>query len=248
MVTFRNRLSAIPAAILIAALGMASCQSAPATAAPAKPPAAKSAKAPAVKPALGLAAPTEAAARVMAIARSLLGQKPYAKVLVRGRSFTLDCIGTVSAAWWGAGYDIQRDFGKHEGNGVKRLYESLAAWGALPAGRRPAPGDFIFWENTYDRNENGRLYDDGITHAGIVMAVDADSTIQYLHLSYSRGVVLAYCNLDHPDRPFGPGNKVWNSPMFLGSSVGGKNNPPKWLSGELWKAFGKSGPATGASG
>lgn len=187
-------------------------------------------------------------ARVMAAARSLLGQKPYAKVTVRGRGFVLDCIGTVSAAWWGAGLDIQRDFGKYQGNGVKRLYDSLSAWRAVSITRRPAPGDFIFWENTYDRNEDGKLYNDGLTHVGIVMAVDADGTVEYLHLSYSRGVALAWCNLDHPGMPFGPGGKVWNSPMFLGSSVGGSKNPPKWLSGDLWHSFGHAGPTAARLG
>lgn len=201
-------------------------------------PAAGTAKAQGSKYPPPAAASADPRARVLASARALLGQKPYARVVVRGRVFELDCIGTVSAAWWGAGWDIQRDFPKYSGNGVKRLYDSLKAWGAAGVGRRPKPGDFIFWEDTYDRNGNGKLYDDGITHAGIVVSTDADGTVEYLHLSYSRGVVLAFCNLDHPDRGFGPGGKIWNSPMFQGSGYNNPKNPPKWLSGALWEAFG----------
>jgi len=179
--------------------------------------------------------------RVAASAKTLLGQKPDAKVWVTGRQFTLDCIGTVSAAWWGAGYDIQRDFPKHSGNGVLRLYESMKEWGVLHEARDPKIGDVIFWENTYDRNDNGVMYDDGLTHAGIVIEVEKDGTVHYLHSSYSRGVVIAYFNLKHPDVPFGPDGKVWNSPMYLGANYNKKNNPPRWLSGDLWSAFGDAG-------
>lgn len=38
---------------------------------------------------------------------------------------------TVSAAYWMSGYDIQRDFGIYQGNGVNRLYQSAKAWQAL---------------------------------------------------------------------------------------------------------------------
>jgi cell wall-associated NlpC family hydrolase len=179
--------------------------------------------------------------KVVQAAKSLLGQKPDAKVTVAGRNFTLDCIGTVSAAWWGAGYDIQRDFPKHEGNGVNRLYFSMKDWGALHELREPKPGDVIFWSNTYDRNENGKLDDDGLTHAGIVIEVEDDGTVHYLHESYSRGVVIAFFNLRYPNTPLSPAGKVWNSPMYLGSNYDKKNNPPHWLSGDLWSAFGDAG-------
>lgn len=196
---------------------------------------------PAAAPRTAPAAADPAAAvrgKVVASAQSLLGQKPNAKVVVRGKTFVLDCIGTVSAAWWGAGYDIQRDFGKYADNGVNRLYKSLEAWGALHERPIPAPGDFVIWSNTYDRNEDGVRYNDGITHAGIVVEVDPDGTVHYLHASYSRGVVVAFFNLLHPDVPRSPEGKVWNSPMYLGSNYGLANNPPRWLSGDLWEVFG----------
>jgi len=182
----------------------------------------------------------EAAVRsaVVASARALLGKAPESKVTLRGKQFTLDCTGTISAAWWDAGYDIQKDYSRYQGNGVQRLYRSLEAWGALHDRKIPRPGDIIFWENTYDRNENGDLNDDGLTHAGLVMEVEADGTVHYLHESYSRGVVIAYFNLLHPREPKSPAGKIWNSPMYLGSNYGKSNNPTRWLSGDLWASFG----------
>jgi len=178
---------------------------------------------------------------VVESARTLLGRKPDERVVVRGREFMLDCIGTVSATYWGAGYDLQRDFSKHSGNGVLRLHSSLAAWGALHELRIPRPGDIVFWANTWDRNEDGKLYNDGITHAGIVVQVDEDGTTHYLHASVTRGVVISFFNLMHPDVPKSPEGKIWNSPMYLGSNYGRATNPPHWLSGDLWSAFGDAG-------
>ncbi len=38
---------------------------------------------------------------VLASAKSLLGRAPDSRVRVNGRTFTLDCIGTVAAIFWG---------------------------------------------------------------------------------------------------------------------------------------------------
>ena len=178
---------------------------------------------------------------LVARAQELLGQKSDAKVIINGRPFMLDCIGTVSAAYWSAGYDIQRDFAKYEGNGVNRLYQTLLFRAALHRLMIPKPGDIIFWANTYDRNKNGILDDDGLTHAGIVVKVDDDGTVSYMHESVTRGVVIAYFNLLHPDLPRSPEGKIWNSPMYLGSNYNNQKNPPHWLSGDLWSAFGDAG-------
>lgn len=178
---------------------------------------------------------------LVAKATELLGQKADAKITINNRPFTLDCIGTVSAAYWSAGYDIQKDFAKYDGNGVNRLYQSLVFWAALHELKIPKPGDIVFWANTYDRNDNGILDDDGLTHAGIVMKVDDDGTVSYMHESVTRGVVIAYFNLLHPDVPRSPEGKIWNSPMYLGSNYDKKTNPPHWLSGDLWSSFGDAG-------
>lgn len=177
---------------------------------------------------------------VLRSAESLLGKAPDSKITVRGKTFTLDCTGTLSAAWWGAGYDIQKDFHLYSGNGVSRLYAYLKDKKALHTLKKPIPGDIVFWSNTYDRNNNGIMYDDGLTHAGLVMQVDDDGTVHYLHLSTTRGVAIAYFNLHHPKTAFSPSGKVWNSPMYLGSHYNNKVNPPHWLSGDLWTAFGNA--------
>jgi len=174
--------------------------------------------------------------KVLDTGRSLLGNKPNARVTVNGRAFTLDCIGTVSAAWWGAGVDLQRDFKRYPGDGVNRLYESLKSWGALSWARTPAPGDLIIWDNTWDVAGDPD-FPDGHTHAGVVLSVSNDGTVAYIHESVTRGVVVAYLNLYQPDVGLREG-RVFNSPMYLGSNFNKKDNPPRWTSGQLWSAFG----------
>ncbi len=185
--------------------------------------------------------------QVLETGRGLVGRGPLSKVQVNGRTFTLDCIGTVSAAWWGAGVDLQRDFGRYRGDGVNRLYESLNAWGALHWFRTPRPGDLIIWDHTWDTGDDPN-FASGHTHAGLVMSVGADGTIAYLHESVTRGVVIAYINLYDPGTGLAPDGRVLNSPMFLGARFGNPANPPLWTSGQLWSAFGDGSVVTRSLG
>ena len=176
--------------------------------------------------------------KVLQAAQDLQGNRPEAQVTVKGKSFTLDCIGTVSAAYWGAGVDIRKDFGRYEGNGVSRLYQSLDNRRILARHTKPQEGDLIFWENTWDRNNDGIVGNDGPTHAGLVMKVDQDGTIHYLHEDYLKGVVVAVMNLNRPGVYKDELGKTLNTPLYMGSYPGNPKNPPKFLSGDLWVGFG----------
>ena len=184
--------------------------------------------------------------KVLTAGRSLVGQRPEAHVVINGKSFVLDCVGTVSAAWWAAGVDLQRDFAKYRGDGVNRLYNTLQSWGALHWLRTPSPGDLIVWDHTWDVGGDPN-YPDGHTHVGLVLNVRSDGTIEYLHESTTRGIVVAYMNLYDPAEGLS-GDRVINSPMFLGSGFGKRDNPPQWTSGQLWSAFGDGAVVARAGG
>ncbi|HUJ73819.1 MAG TPA: hypothetical protein VL359_03130, partial [bacterium] len=62
---------------------------------------------------------------VVASANALVGMAPESQVVVNGRTFVLDCIGTVSAIFWGLNIDVKKDFRSYAGDGVSRLYQSL---------------------------------------------------------------------------------------------------------------------------
>jgi hypothetical protein len=175
---------------------------------------------------------------VLASANTLMGKAPDSRVKVNGRTFTLDCIGTVSAIFYGMKVDVQADFSRYSGNGVSRLYESLRALNVLHKDSYPRPGDVIFWDNTWDANGDGKLTDDPRTHAGIVLAVDADGTIHYVHEHVVKGVIVEAMNLLHPEAYYGPDGKIFNNALALNSGISRKDNPVHWVSGDLWNSFG----------
>jgi hypothetical protein len=175
---------------------------------------------------------------VIASARTLIGQGPESRVIVNGRTFVLDCIGTVSAIFYGMNVDVQRDFRRYRGDGVSRLYQTLRAQNVLHRDALPRPGDIIFWDNTWDANGDGSLDDDPLTHAGVVMSVDADGTIHYVHEHVIKGVVVESMNLLRPRDYYSPQGRIINNAMAMNSGISRRDNPPHWTSGDLWDSFG----------
>jgi hypothetical protein len=181
--------------------------------------------------------PTTDELSVVNSGKLLVGQKPNARVTVNGRAFTLDCIGTVAATFWRMNIDIQKDFAKYEGNGVNRLYKSLEALGTLHQDRYPRPGDIIFWDNTWDANGDSNRSNDLRTHAGIVMAVDDDGTIHYLHESISAGVVIEVMNLLDSGKAYDAAGKRINNTIAI-ATVSGGPRPEHYYAGDVFGRFG----------
>jgi hypothetical protein len=159
-------------------------------------------------------------------------------LVIRGKRFNMDCTGAVLAIYYYAGIDLAQDFNKYKGNGVMRLYKSLEAEDLLYYTQYPVTGDIIFWDNTYDRNEDGQ-WNDPLTHVGMVMNVSADGSVEYVHLNYRRGIIIEKMNLDQPEihQRIEKGQmRIVNSPMRMKQA--GKAHPENWLSGQLFKIFG----------
>ncbi len=167
-------------------------------------------------------------------ALSLLGKN---SININGKTFPNDCTGVVRGAYWYAGIDLARDFSKYTGNGVRRIYLTLEADGLLYLTEMPLPGDIIFWDNTYDRNEDG-AWNDPLTHTGIVVAVSESGQIEYVHSNYRKGIVIEYMNLLDPDTNT---KTVGGNPVFVNSAMRmrGQVVNQKWLSSHLIKQFGK---------
>jgi len=181
--------------------------------------------------------PTVDELSVVSSGKLLVGQKPNARVTVNGRVFILDCIGTVAATFWRMNIDIQKDFSKYQGNGVNRLYKSLEALGALHTDRYPRPGDIIFWDNTWDANGDSNRSNDLRTHAGIVMAVDDDGTIYYLHESVVAGVIIEVMNLLEPASAHDTSGKRINNTIAIATISGGPR-PERYFAGDVFGRFG----------
>jgi hypothetical protein len=174
--------------------------------------------------------------RILDEAWQFMDKKPNEIVYVKDRKFKLTCIGTVAAVFYAAGIDITRDFHRYKGNGVSNLYYILRDEGTLYNQKMPRVGDVVFWDNTWDRNKDNNRNNDPLTHIGIVVKIDDDGTIHYLHENYYYGIVVEKMNLYRPTVYKDESGKVINSAMYSGSSLSW--HPRHWLAGDLFKMFG----------
>lgn len=170
--------------------------------------------------------------RVAHAARQFVGRT---NMSVGDKRFNYDCSGTILAIYYAAGIDLLPDFAAQGGNGVRRLYGIARDHRLLYAPKLPRPGDIIFWDNTYDRNGDGR-WNDELTHAGIVTSVTENGQVEYVHHNYRRGIVVERMNLYEPDVHTGTDGLV-NSPMRMRSHR--YINPSEWLASHLYREAGR---------
>jgi hypothetical protein len=171
----------------------------------------------------------------VASAETFVGKRT---IRVGSRTFAPDCTGLVLAIYYSTGIDLEQVFPRYRGNGVVRLHSALEDDRLLHQGPRPEPADLVFWDNTYDANED-RKWNDALTHVGMVMEIAREGTVVYVHYNYRKGVVLAQMNLARPSvaGERGPGG-AWiplNSPMRMAGTY--RRGDPI-LAGELFRDYG----------
>ncbi|MDP2316079.1 MAG: CHAP domain-containing protein [Pseudomonadota bacterium] len=169
-------------------------------------------------------APAERPAPV-AIAEAAAGFVGQRSLLVDGEPYRQDCSGLVEAALASAGCAFR--------GSSAMLFEEAKAQRVLHRRRMPSPGDIAFFDDTYDRNGNGRR-DDPLSHVAVVEAVDRDGTITLVHFG-SKGVARVTMNLRHPEERTSPDGKELND--YLRAHHRGDPPRTRYLAGELWVAF-----------
>ena len=132
-----------------------------------------------------------------------------------------DCSGFVCAVLDRAGIPLT-------GN-TRSLWELAKELDVVHRRKVPDVGDVVFFDNTYDRNRNGRA-DDDLSHIAVVVAVEEDGTIVMAHNGTSEGRATLRMNLRSPDVHRQDG-RVLND-WLRASRPGGPA-----LSGELWRGF-----------
>jgi hypothetical protein len=149
-------------------------------------------------------------ARLAARASSLAGHAGDFRI--GGERFPADCTGFVEAVYEAEGVplrSIMRRVAPEERTGVDAAWEAARAFGTVTRdGQWPAPGDLVFWHDTYDRNRNGRA-DDGLTHVGVVLYV-VDRSVVFVHRG-GKAVVRGAMDTLRPDEAKGAGGEVVNS-------------------------------------
>jgi len=142
----------------------------------------------------------------------------------RPRGFRADCSGYVCAVYTRVGVPLS-------GN-TRSLWELARARGATHKRKEPRLGDLAFFDNTHDRNHNGRL-DDDLTHIAVVIDVEMDGTIVLAHDGTSRGRTTMRMNLWDPDIHVDKTGAELNSYL----RAPGKPKRADRLSGQLWRGF-----------
>lgn len=124
--------------------------------------------------------------------------------------YRADCSGSVMAIYSSANITVLTKQAEIEdgANGVKIIYDTFEKYNKIYKSEIPGVGDIVFFDNTYDKNRNGKR-DDALTHIGVVIDVDKDGTITYIHAG-SKGSVKAYMNLKEPET-YSKSGKVYNS-------------------------------------
>ena len=117
-----------------------------------------------------------------------------------------DCSGLVRAAYQAAGIELLSHGTLPGENAVSAIHRRAQRAGALHK-RTPKPGDIVFFRETYDRNRDGER-NDGLTHVGVIEAVERDGTVVFVHRGGS-GVKRSRMNLRFPGKR-GQGGHVWN--------------------------------------
>jgi hypothetical protein len=169
--------------------------------------------------------PTDPVQRLLSAARAELGK--------RGGREGIDCSTFVRAAYSAAGVDLYAEASPRD-NGVQAIRRYVRRHGLLHRRRQPAPGDLVFFDNSYDRNRN-RLLDDRLTHLGIVEEVLPDGTALVLH-STNHGVVREPMNLRRPHARAGAGGEPINAVLRRRTSYDSPRTP-RFMS-ELFAGFG----------
>ena len=143
-----------------------------------------------------------------------------------GETWRMDCSGLVEAAYAGAGITLSGT--------SPSLYEKARQTGVYHRSPHPHAGDVAFFEDTYDRDRDGRI-DDGITHVAIVESVSEDGAITLVHFGTSAGISRIRMQLTHPDVFLNEEGLVANSHLRRP-----RDRDPKgthYLTGELWAGF-----------
>ena len=174
--------------------------------------------------------PSRQALSIVARAERLVG------VALRGRvarGVPDDCSGLVRLAYLEAGINLVSHGFLAGENAVTAIHRRARERGALHR-EAPQPGDLVFFQETYDRNRDGRR-NDGMTHVGVVERVEAEGTVTFIHRG-SKGVARSRMNLLFP-RSHRAGGALLND--YLRAAARGQR---AWLTGELFVDFASPEP------
>ncbi len=122
-------------------------------------------------------------------------------------------------------------------SGTEVIYNFIEDNGEVFSNRLPQIGDIIFFDNTTDRNRDGKV-NDSFTHIAIVVNVLANGTIYYIHKSH-RGINIQKMNLKYPNDVYVKrGKKKIKVNSYLRKRRRKDKKDTPYLSSQMFRAFG----------
>ncbi|TNE84391.1 MAG: CHAP domain-containing protein [Deltaproteobacteria bacterium] len=137
-----------------------------------------------------------------------------------------DCSGFVCAVYTRAGAPLS-------GN-TRSLWDLAKEHGATHKRKIPSIGDLVFFDNTYDRDRDGKRNDE-LTHVAVVMEVLGDGTVIMAHAGTSKGRVELRMNLLQPEVLEDEAGSVLNDYLRARYRTDPEGTPR--LAGQLFRGF-----------
>jgi hypothetical protein len=153
----------------------------------------------------------------------------------QGRHIAYDCAGVTRAIYLQHGIDLYESAAHDpQANGVRLIYNHLRQYGRLHQGPVVAPGDLVFFDNTWDVNGDG-LVNDRLTHVGVVERIERDGSVVFV--SRVANAIKRYrMNLTHPHRHQASDGRILND--YMRRKQPGHSETTSVLTGELFAFFG----------
>jgi peptidoglycan DL-endopeptidase CwlO len=168
---------------------------------------------------------------VLAAARAALGES---RPELDGRPLPTDCSGFVRGVYTKAGVDLFSE-AKPWDNGVRAMVRWIERHGQMHRRKVPAPGDLVFFHDSYDRNGDGKL-NDRFTHMGLVEEVLPDGTALIIHAT-NHGIVREPMNLMRPHEAKDSQGREINAILRRKTAEDSPGTPR--LMSELFAGFGR---------
>ena len=168
---------------------------------------------------------------VLAAARAALGES---RPELDGRPLPTDCSGFVRGLYTKAGVDLFSE-AKPWDNGVRAMVRWIERHGQMHRRKVPAPGDLVFFHDSYDRNGDGKL-NDRFTHMGLVDEVLPDGTALIIHAT-NHGIVREPMNLMRPHEARDSQGREINAILRRKTAEDSPGTPR--LMSELFAGFGR---------
>jgi hypothetical protein len=174
-------------------------------------------------------------AKQHAIARTAARLVGARTIQTGGRLISYDCAGVTRAVYLSQGHDLYEGTGGNgPANGVRLIYEHVRQHGRIHRGPAVRPGDLVFFDNTWDFNEDGML-NDPLTHVGIVEEVERDGTVVFIS-RVSNAIERYRMNLHAPNAFRDADGRILND--YLRRKKPADPQATGYLAGQLFSGFG----------